>query len=122
MYVTHVCAGGGTKFELELDDFVNAALSVVALATISLLTEPVTTCFYPNISESIQKTVPLLVGLVVAAVCAFGTTPRNGIGFANPMQQAPQQQHPQAQRPGFETSSMSIISTEPGVKSTTTGV
>ncbi|KAG0631299.1 hypothetical protein M758_1G241700 [Ceratodon purpureus] len=70
------------KYQLEIDDFVNAALSVVALATFSLLTEPVTTCFYPGIQQSILKTVPLLVGLVIGAVCAFGTTPRNGIGFA----------------------------------------
>jgi hypothetical protein len=76
--------GSGDKYFLEMDDFVNAGLSVVALATLSLLTAPVTTCFYPGLQQSVQKTVPLLVGLVVAAVCAFGTTPRNGIGFASP--------------------------------------
>lgn len=73
---------GEEKYRLELDDFVNAGLSVVALATISLLTAPVTTCFYPGLPQSVLKTVPVLTGLVVGAVCAFGTTPRNGVGFA----------------------------------------
>lgn len=77
-----IYTAGGTRYVLEVDDFVNATLSVVALATISLLTAPVTTCFYPHIPSSVQKTIPILVGLVVSVVCAFGTSPRSGIGFA----------------------------------------
>lgn len=74
--------GGGTKYMLQFDDFVNATVSVVAFATISLLTTPVTTCLYSNISGSIVKTIPLLVGLIVSVICAFGTNSRHGIGFA----------------------------------------
>jgi hypothetical protein len=77
-----IYVGGAGKYTLQFDDFVNAALSVTALATLSLLTTPVTTCFYPNIASSIVKTVPLLVGLVVSVVCAFGTNSRHGVGFA----------------------------------------
>lgn len=77
-----IYTAGGTRYVLEVDDFVNATLSVVALATISMLTAPVTTCLYPKIPSSLQKTIPILVGLVVSVVCAFGTSPRSGIGFA----------------------------------------
>jgi len=77
-----IYVGGAGKYKLQFDDFVNAVLSVTALATLSLLTAPVTTCFYPNIASSILKTVPLLVGLVVSVVCAFGTNSRHGVGFA----------------------------------------
>lgn len=77
-----IYTAGGTRYVLEVNDFVNATLSGVALATISMLTAPVTTCFYPNIPSSVQKSIPILVGLVVSVVCAFGTSPRSGIGFA----------------------------------------
>jgi ABC-type multidrug transport system fused ATPase/permease subunit len=72
------------KYKWRFTDFVNAAVSVVTLLTLSLLTAPVTTCFYPNLPSSVQKTVPVLVGLVVSVVCAFGTNSRHGIGFAPP--------------------------------------
>ncbi|CAM6010708.1 unnamed protein product [Sphagnum balticum] len=72
------------KYKWRFTDFLNAAVSVVTLLTLSLLTAPVTTCFYPNLPSSIEKTVPLLVGLVVSVVCAFGTNSRHGIGFAPP--------------------------------------
>jgi len=64
-------------------DFVNAGVSVAALATLTLLTPPVTTCFYPHIAVSIVKTVPLLVGLLVSAIYAFQPNTRHGIGFAS---------------------------------------
>jgi ABC-type multidrug transport system fused ATPase/permease subunit len=72
------------KYKSRFTDFVNAAVSVATLLTLSLLTTPVTTCFYPNLPSSVEKTVPLLVGLVVSVVCAFGTNSRHGIGFAPP--------------------------------------
>jgi ABC-type multidrug transport system fused ATPase/permease subunit len=72
------------KYKWRFTDFVNAAVSVATLLTLSLLTTPVTTCFYPNLPGSVQKTVPVLVGLVVSVVCAFGTNSRHGIGFAPP--------------------------------------
>jgi hypothetical protein len=64
-------------------DFVNAGVSVAALATLTLLTAPVTTCFYPHIAGSIVKTVPLLVTSLVSAIYAFQTNSRHGIGFAS---------------------------------------
>ncbi|KAH9564355.1 hypothetical protein CY35_04G021100 [Sphagnum magellanicum] len=36
-------------------DFVNAGVSVAALATLTLLTPPVTTCFYPHIAVRWRK-------------------------------------------------------------------
>jgi hypothetical protein len=72
------------EYKPRFTDFVNAAVSVATLLTLSLLTAPVTTCFYPNLPSSVEKTVPLLVGLVVSVVCAFGTKSRHGIGFAPP--------------------------------------
>jgi hypothetical protein len=84
-----IYVGGAGKYTRQFDDFVNAALSVTALATLSLLTAPVTTCFYPSIASSILKTVPLLVGLVVSVVCAFGTNSRHGVGFAVALPSAP---------------------------------
>ncbi|CAK9232591.1 unnamed protein product [Sphagnum jensenii] len=72
------------EYKPRFTDFVNAAVSVATLLTLSLLTAPITTCFYPNLPSSVEKTVPLLVGLVVSVVCAFGTNSRHGIGFAPP--------------------------------------
>ncbi len=73
--------GGGTKYQLEFADVVNATLSVIALAIASLFTAPVSTCFWPKLPNSISKTVPLLAGMVVSGFCAFGTSTRHGIGF-----------------------------------------
>jgi hypothetical protein len=67
-------------------DFVNAGVSVTALATLTLLTPPVTTCFYPHIPVSVVKTVPLLVTLLVSAIYAFQSNPRHGIGMASSTQ------------------------------------
>jgi hypothetical protein len=64
-------------------DFVNAGVSVAALAALTLLTPPVTTCFYPHIAVSVVKTVPLLVALLVSAIYAFQPTVRHGIGLAS---------------------------------------
>jgi hypothetical protein len=75
-----IYTGGGNTYVLSLSDFVNAGVSVAALATLTLLTAPVSTCFYPHITGSIVKTVPLLVGLLVSAICAF-TNFRRGFGF-----------------------------------------
>ncbi|CAM6012094.1 unnamed protein product [Sphagnum balticum] len=46
-------------YQRKYSDFVNAGVSVAALATLTLLTAPFTTCFYPHIAGSIVKTVPL---------------------------------------------------------------
>ncbi|CAK9861432.1 unnamed protein product [Sphagnum jensenii] len=70
---------GNEMYKRSYADFVNAGVSVAALATFTLLTAPVTTCFYPHIAGSIVKTVPLLVGLLVSAICAF-TNFRHGFG------------------------------------------
>jgi hypothetical protein len=75
--------GPNNMYRLRYSDFVNAGVSVAALATLALLTAPVTTCFYPHIAGSVLKTVPLLVTLLVSAIYAFQTNSRHGIGFAS---------------------------------------
>jgi hypothetical protein len=74
-----IYAGTG-QYKRRYSDFVNAGISVAALATLTLLTAPVTTCFYPHIADSISRTVPLLVGLLISAIGVF-TKVRNGFGF-----------------------------------------
>jgi hypothetical protein len=71
---------GNGEYNRRKRDFVNAGISVAALATLTLLTAPVTTCFYPHIADSIVKTVPLLVGLLLSAIGTV-TKVRNGFGF-----------------------------------------
>ncbi|KAH9575410.1 hypothetical protein CY35_01G109500 [Sphagnum magellanicum] len=70
----------GDPYVREWSDFVNAGVSVTAFATLTLLTPPVTTCFYRHIAGSIVETVPLFVVVGVAIICAF-TNSRHGIGF-----------------------------------------
>jgi hypothetical protein len=71
------------QYRREYWDFVNAGVSVAAFATLTLLTAPVTTCFYPHITGSVLKTVPLLVTLMISAIYAFETKSRHGFGFAS---------------------------------------
>lgn len=72
---------GGAKFTPRAYDFVNAAMSLAAFATLSLLTDPVARCYFKSLSSTVQKTVPLLVGAVVSFLLSFAPAARNGIGF-----------------------------------------
>jgi hypothetical protein len=75
-----IYGGNNHEYDRTYWDFLNAGISVAALATLTLLTAPVTTCFYPHIADSISRTVPLLVGLLISAIGVF-TKVRNGFGF-----------------------------------------
>lgn len=70
------------RYLLNIFDLVNGILNVVTFSALSLLTAPITTCFYPGISSTIIKTVPILVGMVVGMYFAFAPHSRQGIGFA----------------------------------------
>lgn len=72
---------GGSKYTLRVFDFVTAALSLSAFATLSLLTDPVSGCYWKQLSSTVVKTVPLIVGVAVSFVMTFGPSARNGFGF-----------------------------------------
>ena len=72
------------RFRPNMNDFLNASLSVISFLTLTMFTTPVSTCFYPHISDSLLKTLPLLVALVVGFFCSFSPRVRHGIGYALP--------------------------------------
>lgn len=72
---------GGDKFKLRGFDFVYAVMSLAAFATLALLTDPVSTCFFKKMSATVLKVVPLLVSVAISFVLYFAPTARNGIGF-----------------------------------------
>lgn len=72
------------RFRPNMHDFLNATLSVISFLTLTMFTTPVSTCFYPHISDSLLKTLPLLVALVVGFFCTFSPRVRHGIGYALP--------------------------------------
>jgi hypothetical protein len=65
-------------------DFLNAMLSVVSFLTLTVFTSPVSTCFYPDIADSLVKTLPLLMALVISFFCSFSPRVRHGIGYSLP--------------------------------------
>ncbi|KAJ7246849.1 hypothetical protein O6H91_12G099900 [Diphasiastrum complanatum] len=73
---------GTTQFFLKGSDFVNAFLTVICFCTLSLLTSPVTDCFYSKIPNTVSKSVPILVALLVGLYFAFAPPARHGVGFA----------------------------------------
>lgn len=72
------------RFRPKINDFLNASLSVVSFLTLTMFTTPVSTCFYPHIADSLLKTLPLLVALMVGFFCSFSPRVRHGIGYALP--------------------------------------
>lgn len=78
------------QYCLNFTDFLHAILAAMAFATLTLLTNPVSTCFYPNISSTVVKTLPLLVGFVISAIFAFSPPARNGIAHPLPPRVASQ--------------------------------
>lgn len=72
-------SSGNSQYQLNFTDFLHAVLSAMAFATLTMLTNPVSTCFYPNIPSTVVKTLPLLVGFVISAIFAFSPPARNGI-------------------------------------------
>ena len=65
-------------------DFLNAMLSVISFLTLTVFTSPVSTCFYPEIADSLVKTLPLLMALVISFFCTFSPRVRHGIGYSLP--------------------------------------
>jgi len=76
-----VYTAGGKKYTLRAFDFVNALMSLAAFAALSLLTDPVSSCYFKNLSTTVVKTVPLLVSVVISFLLTFAPAARNGIGF-----------------------------------------
>jgi hypothetical protein len=72
---------GGDKYKLRMFDFANAAISLAAFVTLSLLTDPVAKCYFKNLSKTVEKSVPLIVGVVISFLLSFAPAARNGIGF-----------------------------------------
>ncbi|KAH8962445.1 hypothetical protein BDL97_05G102400 [Sphagnum fallax] len=81
--------GDNAKYNLRVFDFVNAMLSVMAFAALTLLTAPVTTCYYPHIPDSVVKSLPILVGALIAIVTPYAPPARNGFGHAIPESATP---------------------------------
>lgn len=72
------------RYKPNMNDFLNASLSVTSFLTLTMFTAPVSTCFYPHISDSLLKTLPLLMALVVGFFCSFSPKVRHGLGYALP--------------------------------------
>ncbi|CAM6096903.1 unnamed protein product [Calypogeia fissa] len=62
---------GTGKFVPNMFDVINGILNIVIFSALSLLTSPITSCFYPHVSPTLIKTIPLLVGIVVGFYFAF---------------------------------------------------
>ncbi|KAL3692048.1 hypothetical protein R1sor_005699 [Riccia sorocarpa] len=70
------------KYRLSIFDFVNGVLNVIVFGVLSMLTPPVTTCYYPGISNTIVKTVPILAAIFVGSYFTLAPPPRHGLGFS----------------------------------------
>ncbi|KAG6543010.1 hypothetical protein Mapa_015506 [Marchantia paleacea] len=71
-----------TKYILTTFDLINGFLVVITFGSLSMLTAPITTCYYPTIPSTIAKCAPILVALIVGMYFAFAPPARNGVGFA----------------------------------------
>lgn len=76
-----VYTSGGKNYALRGFDFVNALMSLAAFAALSLLSDPVSSCFFKNLSSTVVKSVPLIVSAVIAFLLSFAPAARNGVGF-----------------------------------------
>ena len=85
-----VYSSGTGQYHLKFTDFLHAILSAIAFATLTMFTNPVSNCFYPNIPSTVVKTLPLLVGFVVSAIFAFSPPARNGVAHPLPPRVASQ--------------------------------
>ncbi|KAL2622010.1 hypothetical protein R1flu_002215 [Riccia fluitans] len=70
------------KYRANVFDYINGVLDIVVFGVLSMLTPPITTCYYPSISNTIVKTVPILVAIFVGSYFAIAPQPRNGLGFS----------------------------------------
>lgn len=72
---------GANKYNLRIYDFINAAMSLAAFASLAILTDPVVKCFFTDLSPTVTKSVPLIVGAVVSFLLSFAPAARNGLGY-----------------------------------------
>lgn len=79
---TNFYTGGSTKYKVRAWDFINAFVSLIAFAALTLLADPIASCFFPRLSSTVYKAVPLIVGVVVAFIVSFAPTARNGVGYS----------------------------------------
>lgn len=79
----------GSKFVIMPSDYINAALSAIAFLTLTLFTDPVSTCFYPNLSATVLKTMPVLLAAVLSFFCSFSGKVRHGYGNSFPGRKDP---------------------------------
>ncbi|KAL3692026.1 hypothetical protein R1sor_005677 [Riccia sorocarpa] len=70
------------KYRVNIFDYINGVLDIIVLGVLTMLTAPITTCFYPKLSNTIVKTIPVLVAILVGVYFAFAPAPRNGLGFS----------------------------------------
>lgn len=65
-------------------DFLNAALSAIAFLTLTMFTDPVSTCFYPHLSGTILRTLPVLLAFIISFCSTFSSKIRHGYGNSIP--------------------------------------
>lgn len=71
------------EYSLKFTDFMNGILNVITFGVLSCLSPPVTTCYYPGVSQTIVKCGPVLAAIIVGALFALFPSPRHGVGFAH---------------------------------------
>lgn len=74
--------GDPRRYKVTIFDFINAALGIMVFAVLVLLTPPVSTCYYPQIPNTIVKALPILVGIVASMYFSFAPPPRRGVGYS----------------------------------------
>lgn len=74
--------GGGTKYTLRLSDVYIAALSVISLLSLALLSTDLEDCYYPGINQTVLKAIPLPVNFLVGIALSFAPPSRHSIGFS----------------------------------------
>ncbi|CAM6090272.1 unnamed protein product [Calypogeia fissa] len=74
--------GSQRRYTVTVFDFINAILGVAVFGALAVLTPPVSTCYYANISSTVVKAVPILVGIIASLYFSFAPPPRRGVGFS----------------------------------------
>ncbi|KAG6541808.1 hypothetical protein Mapa_016824 [Marchantia paleacea] len=69
------------KYRLKFSDFIYALLSLAVFGACALMTPNVRSCLYPDLSESVVMSVPIVVSFFVSLVFSVFPSTRHGIGF-----------------------------------------
>ncbi|EIE19845.1 hypothetical protein COCSUDRAFT_58082 [Coccomyxa subellipsoidea C-169] len=71
-----------SKYKRTGVDWAHASISVLTFLTLSMLTPPVSTCFFGAcLPPNIALAVPILVGILASVMFTLIGAPRKGIGF-----------------------------------------